>query len=232
MLAVPLETIAVQSESLAFRTGRKAYGACNPADRLWKAAVVGILHAAFIAVLLAATPARHFVHESAALMVAIIEQKAPKPAAIPSDTRLPVLQSIATTAPPPPLIEIAPTTPAQIGVATEPPKPLPAASQLSVEVAMPIAEPPRFDADYLDNPNPVYPKLSKRLNEAGKVILSVYVEADGSPSRVELQTSSRFERLDQAAIDAVKRWRFVAARRGNVSIAAWVIVPIHFSLKP
>lgn len=97
---------------------------------------------------------------------------------------------------------------------------------------MPIVEPPRFDADYLDNPNPVYPKLSKRLNEAGKVILSVYVEADGSPSRVELQTSSRFERLDQAAIDAVKRWRFVAARRGNVSIAAWVIVPIHFSLKP
>ena len=59
--------------------------------------------------------------------------------------------------------------------------------------------PPRFDADYLQNPAPVYPGLSRRIGEQGKVILHVLVSADGRARKVELRTSSGFERLDNAA---------------------------------
>jgi protein TonB len=90
---------------------------------------------------------------------------------------------------------------------------------------------PRFDADYLDNPKPAYPPLSRRMGEEGRVVLRVQVGADGLPTDVAVQTTSGSARLDQAAFDAVRRWRFVPARRGDEAVAAGVLVPIVFSLK-
>lgn len=90
---------------------------------------------------------------------------------------------------------------------------------------------PRFDADYLTNPAPAYPPLSRRMGEEGKVVLRVHVEPNGSPSQVEVKTTSGSPRLDQAALDAVRRWRFVPAKRGDEPVAAWVLVPIVFNLK-
>lgn len=57
------------------------------------------------------------------------------------------------------------------------------------------------------------------------------VDASGAPSQVEIAESSGFTRLDRAALSAVKRWRFVPARRGSEAVAGRVIVPIHFNLK-
>lgn len=90
---------------------------------------------------------------------------------------------------------------------------------------------PRFDADYLLNPKPAYPPLSRRMGEEGRVVLRVHVRADGSASDVQLQATSGSPRLDQAALDTVRRWKFVPARRGDEAVAAWVLVPIVFSLK-
>jgi protein TonB len=89
---------------------------------------------------------------------------------------------------------------------------------------------PRFDAAYLRNPPPAYPRASRRLGEEGRVVLRVRVERDGSPSRLEVQASSGSSRLDEAAFDAVRHWHFVAARRGDDNVAAWVLVPIEFRL--
>lgn len=89
----------------------------------------------------------------------------------------------------------------------------------------------RFDADYLRNPAPVYPALSRRMGEEGKVLLRVFVEADGQPGQIETRSGSGSPRLDQAALDAVRRWKFVPARRGDETIGAWVLVPIVFNLK-
>jgi len=91
--------------------------------------------------------------------------------------------------------------------------------------------PPRFDAAYLDNPAPVYPASAKRAGEEGRVMLRVLVAADGRAQSVELAKTSGSERLDAAAIDAVRQWRFVAARRGDTTVAAYVIVPIVFSIR-
>ena len=45
------------------------------------------------------------------------------------------------------------------------------------------------------------------------------------------QDLERSPRLDNAAQDAVWRWKFVPARRGDEAVSAWVLVPITFNLK-
>jgi protein TonB len=89
----------------------------------------------------------------------------------------------------------------------------------------------RFDAEYLNNPAPAYPALSRRLAEEGEVRLKVLVSAAGLPARIELARSSGSDRLDRAARDAVARWRFIAARQGELNIEAWVLVPVIFRLQ-
>lgn len=94
----------------------------------------------------------------------------------------------------------------------------------------PISQ-PRFDAAYLNNPLPAYPTLSKRMNEQGRVELRVHVLPSGLPDQVEIHKSSTHPRLDNAALEAVKRWRFVPAKQGSEAVAAWVIVPMPFILE-
>jgi len=57
------------------------------------------------------------------------------------------------------------------------------------------------------------------------------VNADGHVKQVLLRKSSGFSRLDQAALDSVKNWRFVPARRGEQPVSAWVVVPVAFTLE-
>lgn len=89
----------------------------------------------------------------------------------------------------------------------------------------------RFDADYLQNPAPVYPPLARRMGEEGKVLVRAYVLPSGRPERVELRQSSGSPRLDEAALAAVRKWRFVPARRAGEAVAAWVVIPITFRLE-
>ncbi|MDQ5947139.1 MAG: periplasmic protein TonB [Pseudomonadota bacterium] len=110
------------------------------------------------------------------------------------------------------------------------------AREVATPTAAPAAPPatvtqPRFDADYLSNPAPTYPPLSRRMGEEGKVVLRVLVEPNGRPAQIELKSSSGSPRLDQAGQDAVWRWKFVPAKRGDEAISAWVLVPITFTLK-
>lgn len=90
---------------------------------------------------------------------------------------------------------------------------------------------PRFDADYLNNPKPGYPMMSKRLGEEGQVLLRVLVSSQGSAEQVQLLRSSGFPRLDEAAQEAVAKWRFVPAKVGSVATTAWVQVPVSFQLR-
>jgi len=121
-----------------------------------------------------------------------------------------------------------PATPAADTPRASPAPPAPAAN---APADNPPPTPPRFDAGYLDNPAPPYPGLSRRLGEEGRVLLRVFVAADGSPAQVEVHHSSGFARLDAAALETVRRWRFAPARRGEERIGAWVVVPISFSLR-
>jgi len=120
-------------------------------------------------------------------------------------------------------------SPAPAPVAVTPAPTVAAAPAASAPVAAPSQ--PRFDADYLDNPKPAYPAISRRLGEQGRVLLRVHVGNDGGAGDEQLHTSSGSPRLDQSALDTVRRWRFVPAKLGREPVAAWVLVPIAFTLK-
>lgn len=93
-----------------------------------------------------------------------------------------------------------------------------------------VVEPPKFGVAYLNNPKPEYSRSSRRAGEQGKVLLRVLVNELGLPDSVEIAKGSGFERLDESALEAVKKWRFVPAKRNNTAISAYVTVPIQFSL--
>jgi protein TonB len=88
-----------------------------------------------------------------------------------------------------------------------------------------------FDAAYLNNQAPPYPSMSKSLQEEGKVLLEADVDVLGNVTNIKIQESSGFKRLDQAAIEAVKNWQFIAAKKNNQFIASTVQVPINFILE-
>lgn len=141
----------------------------------------------------------------------------PKPViAAPAEAPSPVV-----TPPPPPAPEPEPAPPPMVAAPPAPPAP---------EPVVPVI-PPVFNADYLDNPPPRYPALSRRIGEEGRVILRVLVNASGSADEVQIRDSSGHARLDEAARDTVRRWRFVPARRGEQPVAAWVLIPISFRLE-
>ncbi len=89
---------------------------------------------------------------------------------------------------------------------------------------------PSTKAAYLKNAKPVYPLISRRLEEQGVVLLYVLVTAEGRAGKVEVKRSSGFPRLDESALITVRNWRFVAATRGGIPIEMWYELPIRFSL--
>jgi protein TonB len=95
----------------------------------------------------------------------------------------------------------------------------------------PSVQLPSSNADYLQNPKPPYPALSKRLGEQGKVIVRVLIGTDGTPRKAELRQSSGFDRLDQTALNTALKWRYVPGKRGGVAEEMWFNVPINFVLE-
>jgi protein TonB len=110
--------------------------------------------------------------------------------------------------------------------------PLPLAPATAPAVAAPLrVQLPSTDADYLQNPKPNYPPLSKRLREQGSVVLRVFIDVEGHAQKAEIKQSSGFDRLDQAALNAVLRWRYVPGKRAGLPEAMGFNVPISFVLE-
>jgi protein TonB len=77
---------------------------------------------------------------------------------------------------------------------------------------------------------PTYPALALRRHDEGQVLLEVSVSPEGQPTAVTLRHSSTHDALDQAAIEAVRQWRFVPAMRNSVAVAATAEVPVDFRM--
>ena len=90
---------------------------------------------------------------------------------------------------------------------------------------------PSSDADYLNNPPPAYPRMSKRLGEQGTVIVRVFIGLQGTAEQAEIRTSSGYDRLDKAALETVQRWRYVPGKRLGSPEAMWFNVPVRFVLE-
>ncbi|MEO8346797.1 MAG: TonB family protein [Betaproteobacteria bacterium] len=191
------------------------------------------LHGVLLVAVLSYAPVRRAIHNAAPIMVSLISTPAvekpvepPKPLPMRATSKPVPLSPIDPV--PAPLIT-PPTQSAFVALISDAPKPQPDAPAAPVELLAIV--PPNFNAAYLDNPAPAYPPLARRIGEQGRVVLRVLVTAGGAAETVELRTSSGSSRLDQAAIETVKRWRFVPARQGDLAVPAWVLVPITFSLE-
>lgn len=79
------------------------------------------------------------------------------------------------------------------------------------------------------SPPPDYPARSLRRGDSGEVLVRVLVGADGQPRQVEVARSSSHRALDQAAVRAVRRWRFEPATRQGQRVSQVVHVPVSFS---
>jgi len=104
----------------------------------------------------------------------------------------------------------------------------PAASPVTAEIA---PTEPDYKADYLNNPAPSYPLAARRMGMQGRVVLNVEVLASGVCGQINIQQSSGFPILDNAALKTVKSWRFLPASRAGHAVDKWFMIPVHFSLK-
>ncbi len=147
-----------------------------------------------------------------------------------------------TPAPVSPPAEVAPapaavtaTLPAISEPAPAPGPPAPAPSSPALVASKPSTTPPdgvtrtaRPQGGY--QVRPTYPAAPRRLGIQGTTMLRVHVLADGRIGDVLVERSAGHPDLDQAATDAVRRWRFEPARRGEDAVAMWVLLPVEFRL--
>lgn len=90
--------------------------------------------------------------------------------------------------------------------------------------------PPSQELKTKSRVEPMYPPAARRAGEEGTVRLRILVDERGVPRDVQVAQGSGFTRLDQAAIEAVRKWRFAAATNGSQAITAWTQVSITFRL--
>lgn len=209
------------------------------APRRWSAlGVILALHAIALGALLQLDSVRAAVTEVAPIMVGLITVAPPAPPAPPPPQPAPPTPTSVKPKPKP--IVMAAPTPDPLPVAAPEPEPIlieqPVSEASSLAPPQPAPAdmsviPPSFVAAYLDNPPPLYPASSKRLGESGLVMLRVHVSAQGVPESIEIERSCGYARLDRAALDAVRKWRFVPATQGEQAVPATVLVPLNFELK-
>ena len=85
--------------------------------------------------------------------------------------------------------------------------------------------------DYLGRrPVPVYPRLSERRGEQGRVVIRVVISPRGDVTKATVRSSSGFERLDDAALDAARSARFKPYTENGVAYAAMADIPFDFVL--
>jgi protein TonB len=134
-----------------------------------------------------------------------------------------------------------------------PPPPAPARDSAPPQVAKPTAQPlaevatdaPQSamsqqvvgaEVDVLPrklatNPAPRYPQAAIAAGEQGVVLLLVRVSSAGTVESLRVSQSSGFSRLDAAALETVRGWRFEPARRNGAAVPYEVEVPIRFNLR-
>ena len=171
----------------------------------------------------------------------VVQAPTPKPVATPAPplvNRPPVRPRIAVVkpaiAPPRPTpAPMAVAAPVSSAPAPEAGAPVPPPVPVQAPVPAPADPGPRTvssGVQYLQTPRPDYPAQSKRLGEEGKVVLRVLVNQQGTAERIEVQKSSGFARLDDAARQAVQQARFKPHLEDGRPVPVFAIVPITFRL--
>lgn len=195
----------------------------------WRLAAVVGFHVLVLACLLYYKGVQPLPDASSIITVSLMNPPAPAPEVVPPQPE-----------PPKPVVKkveqrkiLVADTPAPSTFTAPPPDPAPTPPAPSAPSAPIAADPvvdPNFTASYLNNPAATYPMASRRAKEQGTVYVRALVNTQGLPEKIELSKSSGFDRLDNAALEVVKRYKFIPARQGPLIVSAWVTIPMKFSL--
>lgn len=161
------------------------------------------------------------------------EQAKPKPVLPPPPSPI--------VAPPPPIALVNNPPP----IVTSPvPVPVPAvATVASSPISAPVSAPaPAAPAPRVENAGdlsskmisavpPRYPLDSRRKREQGTVVLALVLGLDGTVADISISKSSGFDRLDNAALSAVRRWRWSPTRRDGQPVMVRGLVEIPFTIQ-
>lgn len=210
-----------------------------PAQRRATIAAILALHAAAGWGLLQVQTVRDSLVATAPLFVDLLAPAAPEPPAPPPP---PAPRPLRPPLPAPPVIAAAPPVPAPapfVAPAPEPDPPVlvapaPPAPPAPPEPAAPPPPPtliPPSAIQYRVLPDIEYPSASRRLREAGLVIVAVQMDTEGVPREVLVAQSSGFERLDRAAVAGVRRARFRPYTQNGQPMAGWARIPVPFELE-
>jgi TonB family protein len=77
---------------------------------------------------------------------------------------------------------------------------------------------------------PLYPRWALDQGVEGEVTVVLIIGADGNVESAAIEQSSGFEDFDLAALEAVRRWKFIPAKAGDRSVAVQAVQKIRFSL--
>jgi protein TonB len=142
---------------------------------------------------------------------------------------------------PPPLVRV-PQPPVQQIVTTPVPSPVPtpliaAPTPIAASAPAAVSAPPStvqssdLSTRMLSGKPPRYPVESRRKREQGTVLLSLTLGLDGKVSVINIAKSSGFVRLDDAARDAVRSWRWAPTVRDGQAVMVRGLVEIPFMLQ-
>jgi protein TonB len=115
---------------------------------------------------------------------------------------------------------------------TDPAPPTPAPAPQPPPAAATQRQLPTAAIQFSEAPVVVYPRLSRRNGESGRVIVRAYVDATGgAPRNVQVAQSCGHPRLDEAALAAVQKARFKPTIDNGQAVAGWALIPIDFELE-
>ncbi len=78
--------------------------------------------------------------------------------------------------------------------------------------------------------NLVYPEEALEKGIEGTVLLTVFVDESGNPLKIEFEKSVH-PLIDEAALEAVYKTKFIAGRKDGKPVASELMVPVQFKLK-
>jgi protein TonB len=167
------------------------------------------------------------------------ERRETKPSEAPDDVErqkpkltrpVPILVETPTTDPVPPDTEVKPYELGDELLPGDPGPPMPDGAMDGTSLE-PVEPPPVLQKlKVVDMRPPDYPPRCRRMGIEGTVRVRALVAEDGRVVQALVARTSGDESLDEAAVRAVRGWRFEPARRDGVPTRAWASVPIEFKL--
>jgi len=232
------DTPALPGQNLRLPTGED-YDRLTPLQRRAMVGAIAAAHVAALWALLQIREVREAVADAAPMFVSLVAPPKPPEVAPPSPPppTPPVRRPIA---PEPRLIAAAPSpAPTSFVVAPPPeptpPEPAPVVAAAPVAPPAPPPPPPRnlsaSAVQYLEPLQVEYPRLSKRLGEAGVVMLRVFIDEAGRVRDVQVSRTSGHPRLDDAAMAAVQKARFKPPSENGQAVSGYAQVPVDFQLE-